>query len=251
VGDLLRVRREPLEAERLHRLGLPANRNWRVRLSLDRRRQHPPRLRPEQDLTRRRDLRQLGRDADGRPSDGRLRRAGQDRPGVNAHPQLERHGTLTRQHLGQRSNGVAHLGRRPHRSERVVFVDCGHAEDPECRVAAESLDLPAVPLDRRLQRREVPVQREAERFQVSLVSLRKRRDPRDEHRDRLALSPCQADGRAGWRGQRRAGRGRADPVEGDRRWLELAIVAQDRPLQSLQIRSGSMPGSSTRSAASW
>ena len=52
----------------------------------------------------------------------------------------------------------AHLDRRPHRSQGIVLVDLGHAEDRHHRVADELLDRAAVAFDRGSHRREEPLQ---------------------------------------------------------------------------------------------
>ena len=66
-----------------------------------------------------------------------LGRPGHHLAGCDANPPLE----------AKPRKRIAHLDSGPQCTERVIFVDGGHAEDSHDRVTDELLDAPAVPLD--------------------------------------------------------------------------------------------------------
>ena len=102
---------------------------------------------------------------------------------------------------------VAHLDRRPQRTQRVVLVHDRHAEHGHHRVADELLHRAAVPLDDRLHPLEVAGEQRAQRLRVELLAeLGRAGDVAEEDRDDLALlARCHRGGDAA---RRSAGRRR-------------------------------------------
>ena len=74
----------------------------------------------------------------------------------------------------QTPQALADLGGRPHRAERVIFVELRDAEDRHHRIADELLDRPAVALDDRLHLGEVAAHQGAHRLWVELFAKARR-----------------------------------------------------------------------------
>ena len=123
----------------------------------------------KQDLARRRDPLEPGRDIEGIA--GRERRA----PRARAEEHLTRldaelHGDLDSavalQLRAQRGARVTQLDGGADRTQRVVLVQLGHAEDPYDRVADEPLHRAPMPLDHRAAHLHIAVQQPVHRFRI-------------------------------------------------------------------------------------
>ncbi len=80
---------------------------------------------------------------------------GDDLTGVDAGPVLQGDPELGSEGDVEVVQGLAHLRRRSHGSQRVVLVHPGQAEDRHDRIPDELLDRPAVALQDGLHRRKV------------------------------------------------------------------------------------------------
>ena len=107
---------------------------------------------------------------------------------------------LAREILVDALEGLAHLERRPHGSERVVLVDGGHAEHGHDGVADELLDGAAVTFERCLHRVEVAPHHTPQRLGVEPLAEGRRvgdvREDDRDHRPRLAAAERLVEPRA-------------------------------------------------------
>ena len=170
------------------RLALPFERERLDLLHLDRVAHERERRRTKQDVAGLRRLLESGSDVDRVSRREPLLRARDHLPGVDADPGLDLE-------LGQR---VAHLGRRPHRPQRVVLVRDRHAEHRHHRVADELLHRPAVALDDRLHPLEVAGEQGSQGLRIHRLAKGSRAgDVAEENGDGLPLNTCRLERRPG------------------------------------------------------
>ena len=125
-----------------------------------------PRLGAEQHLACGRRLLEARSHVDGVPGDERLALAADhDFACVDADSRLRARG---------RHDRLPHLPRRAHRTQRVVLVGDGYAEDGHHRVADELLDRAAVPLEDRAEICEVAAHARPERLGIGGLAERGR-----------------------------------------------------------------------------
>ena len=110
-----------------------------------------------------------------------------DLAGVDPRPDDDADAELGLEVAVQVGERLSHLGRGPHRAERVVLVDPGDAEDRHDRVADELLDGAAVRLQDGLHPIEVALHGAAEGLGIEvLAELRRPGHVAEEDRDGLA-----------------------------------------------------------------
>ncbi len=147
--------------------------------------------------------------------------------GVDAGTQRDRDFPVTFELEAQVAKRVAGLVRRPHRAQRVVLVDCGHAEDPDHAAGRGCLGARAVPLEHLGNRLDRAGHGPAERLRI--VRPAEAEHIRRDDRDRLPdLGPR----------RRLLPRGRQLLPRPE---LERRIVHEHRPLQPLQRATGLEP----------
>ena len=165
------------QAVRRNRFRLSLQLERRHRLDVDRVAQEPGRLAAEQRRARLGRLLQARGDVHRVAGREPLRRARHDLTGVDADPCLHAE-------PGQRLQDVAGC---PHRAQRVVLVQHGHAEHRHDGVTHELLDAPAMPLDDRLDPLVVADEDRAQGLRIDGLAERRRAfDVAEEHRHGLS-----------------------------------------------------------------
>ena len=114
------------------------------------------RLLAEQDLARRRHLLEAGGDVDRVTGDERLAVTGDDIAGIHTDANLQ----------VERLDRIAHLGRGPHRTQRVILVDVRKAEHRHDRITDELLDRATVVLEDSPQLRVVTAHDASQRLRI-------------------------------------------------------------------------------------
>ena len=175
----------------LHRLGLSLGGERRDRLRPHRATDEPKRPLPEQHLARAGVLLQPRGDVDRVAGDERLAArgvAGHHLAGVDADPQCDRVSDPPLELLVEHRETGLHLQRRTARSQSVVLVRLGHAEDGEHRIADELLHRAPVPLERTAHLVEVREHQAANRLGIDQLAERRGSREIAEH-ERCELPP--------------------------------------------------------------
>ena len=156
-------------------VGLALELEWRQRFNLDGVTHQAESGLTQEDLARRCRLLESSRHVHGVAADetlGSRRRVllCHDLARVHTDTDLERHSVVALQLLVERGHCAAHFLRGPDRSQSVVLVERGDAEDGHHRVSDELLHGPPVPLDRGGHLLEVPAHNVAEGLWVKALA---------------------------------------------------------------------------------